>query len=61
MRHPEKMCDQLLEDFDTVSAKARMQQTTSGDIWVDFAQHLTLLHEAKNIFPDFVVPAAIPV
>ena len=60
MRHPEKKRDQLLADFDTLSAKARAQQTASGDIWVDFAQHLNLLHEARNIFPDFVIPRAIP-
>ena len=60
MRQPEKKRDQLLADFDSAYAKTKSRQALTGDIWADFAQRVALLHEAKNLFPDFVVPRAIP-
>jgi pyruvate,water dikinase len=60
MRKPEERRDQLLADLDTAYAQTRDRQATSGDMWVDFRQRRTLLNNAKNIFPDFVIPRAIP-
>jgi len=60
MRQPEKTRDQLLRDFDFAYAKARDQQIASDDIWADFERNRTLLHGAKDLFFEFVIPRAIP-
>jgi pyruvate,water dikinase len=60
MRQPEKTRDQLLADFDTTYAQTRGQQTSRGDIWIDYQQHLAFLHSARDIFYKFVIPRAIP-
>jgi pyruvate,water dikinase len=60
MRHSEKRRDQLLAELDATYAETRDRQGASGNIWADFRQHRALLNTAKNIFPDFVIPRAIP-
>ncbi len=60
MRRPEKMRNQLFAAFDAEYSKTREQQSPSGDMWADFAQHVSLLIEAKHIFPDLVIPRAVP-
>ncbi len=60
LRHPEVKRAQLFADFDAEVAKAKASQAPTGNVWTDFKQHLALLHKAKNLFPDFIVPRGFP-
>ncbi|MBL7162677.1 MAG: hypothetical protein ISS57_08730 [Anaerolineales bacterium] len=59
-RNPERRKAEIMQAFDDKVAVTKARQISSGDMWEDFSQSMQLLHEAKDLFPDFVIPKGIP-
>jgi pyruvate,water dikinase len=60
LRQPEKRAQQVLDELDAVVAETAIRQQSIGELGIDFKRRVELLLEARNIFPDFVIPKAIP-
>ena len=59
MRSPEAMARQTLDAFDARVAETNARQQSTGDLGTDFAQRVMLLLDARNLFPDFVIPKGV--
>ncbi len=60
IRDPERRKKETLRAFDDIVAETKSRIRISGDIWKDFSRSMQLLHEAKYLFADFVIPKGIP-
>ncbi|MEA3349553.1 MAG: PEP/pyruvate-binding domain-containing protein, partial [Chloroflexota bacterium] len=58
--NPERGRLKAMRLFDDKVAETNHCLTSSGDLWADYAQRLTLLHEAENLFADIVIPKGAP-
>ena len=59
MRAPEAMAHQTLEAFDNRVAETADRGQSTGNLGVDFAKRVSLLLEARDLFPDFVIPNGV--
>ena len=60
LRDPERRKAEILQSFDDIVAETKTRRKSNGDMWGDFADNMQMLHEAKNLFADFVIPKGIP-
>ncbi len=60
LRNPEGARREVNQTFDEIVAETQAAQTASGGLWVDFDRRMALLHNAKNLFSDVVIPRGVP-
>ncbi len=60
LQNPDSRRKEVVEAFEGKIIETQAAQTSSGEMWIDFTRRLELLHDAKHLFPDFVIPRGIP-
>ena len=60
LRDPNSRRKEVVEAFEGKIAETQAAQTSSGEMWTDFARRLEMLHDARNLFSDFVIPVGVP-
>ena len=60
LRHPQRRRGETLQAYDAIVTETKTKLKKSGDLWADFTQHMQLLYDAKDIFPEFVIPKGVP-
>ncbi len=60
LRKPERKKVEVLHTFDEIVSETKAKQNLTGDLWTDFSQMMLILHEAKYLFADLVIPIGVP-
>ena len=57
---PEKQTRKVRRAFDEQVKQTQNSDVETGDIWQQFSARMVLLHQAKLLFSDFVIPQGVP-
>ena len=60
LRHPDRNRELVQEAFNNKVQESLASLNPTGALWHDFANRISLLMEAENIFPDLALPLGIP-
>ena len=60
LRNPKRKKVEVLHTFDKIVSETKARQNRTGDLWTDFSRMMPILHEAKYLFSDLVIPIGLP-
>jgi rifampicin phosphotransferase len=60
LRQPDIRRTEVLQIMDDIVAQMQKNLSSSGDLWRDFRNRISLLHEVKNLFPSYLIPRGVP-
>jgi pyruvate,water dikinase len=60
LKNPAIRRDEVIQAFEGRISETMAAETSSGEMWINYSRRIKLLNDAKDLFPEFVIPIGVP-